>query len=63
MFIDDATVHSLISDYLNQEECLSETDIISIEQSYNDVSVILSTCEVGKVKKKYEIKIQFNEVF
>lgn len=63
MFIDDLTIHSLISDYLNQEECLSETDIISIEQSYNNVSVILSTGEVGKVKKKYEITIQFNEVF
>ena len=63
MFIDDATFHSLISDYLNQNECLSETDIISIEQNYNDVSVVLSTGEVGKVKKKYEITIQFNEVF
>jgi hypothetical protein len=63
MFIDDGTIHSLISDYLNQEECLSETEIVSVEQNYIDVSVIVCTGELGKVKKKYEINIQFNEVF
>lgn len=62
MIIDDATFHSLISDYLNQNEYLSETEIVSIEQHYNDVSVIVLTGEVGKVQKKYEITIQFNEV-
>ena len=63
MFIDDGTIHSLISDYLNQDECLSETEIVSVEQNYMDVSVIVCTGETGKVKKKYEITIQFNEVF
>ena len=62
MFIDNATLHSLISEYLNQNEYLSETEIVSTEQHYNDVSVIVLTGEVGKVKKKYEITIQFNEV-
>ena len=62
MIIDDTTFHSLISDYLNQNEYLSETEIVSIEQHYNDVSVIVLTGEVGKVQKKYEITIQFNEV-
>jgi len=62
MFIDNATFHSLISEYLNQNEYLSETEIFSIEQHYNDVSVIVLTGEVGKVQKKYEITIQFNEV-
>ena len=62
MFIDNATLHSLISEYLNQNEYLSETEIVSTEQHYNDVSVIVLTGEVGKVQKKYEITIQFNEV-
>lgn len=62
MFIDNATFHSLISEYLNQNEYLSETEVVSIEQNYNDVSVIFLTGEVGKVQKKYEITIQFNEV-
>ena len=62
MFIDNATFHSLISEYLNQNEYLSETEVVSIEQNYNDVSVIVLTGEVGKVQKKYEITIQFNEV-
>ena len=62
MFIDNATFHSLISEYLNQNEYISETEIVSIEQQYNDVSVIVLTGEVGKVQKKYEITIQFNEV-
>lgn len=62
MFIDNATFHSLISEYLNQNEYLSETEIVSIEQHYNDVSVIVLTGEVGKVQKKYEITIQFKEV-
>lgn len=62
MIINDTTFHSLISDYLNQNEYLSETEIVSIEQQYNDVSVIVLTGEVGKVQKKYEITIQFNEV-
>ena len=62
MIIDNTTFHSLISEYLNQNEYLSETEIVSIEQHYNDVSVIVLTGEVGKVQKKYEITIQFNEV-
>ena len=62
MFIDNATFHSLISEYLNQNEYLSETEVVSIEQNYNDVSVIVLTGEVGKVQKKYEITIQFKEV-
>lgn len=62
MIIDDTTFHSLISDYLNQNECLSETEIVSIEQHYNYISVIVLTGEVGKVQKKYEITIQFDEV-
>lgn len=62
MIIDGTTFHSLISDYLNQNEYLSETEIVSIEQHHNDVSVIVLTGEVGKVQKKYEITIQFNEV-
>lgn len=62
MLIDDTTFHSLISEYLNQDEYLSETEIVSSEQHYNDVSVIVLTGEVGKVQKKYEITIQFNEV-
>lgn len=63
MFIDDANFHTLISDYLNQDENLSETEIIDIKQDYWDLAVTVLTGEIGKVKKKYEITIQFNEVF
>lgn len=63
MFIDYATFHTLISDYLNQDENLSETEIVNIKQEYWDLAVTVLTGEIGKVKKKYEITIQFNEVF
>lgn len=62
MFIDNATLHSLISDYLNQNCDLSSTDILSFQQQDNKVDVKVSTGEIGKKPKEFIINIQFNDL-
>ena len=62
MFIDNLTFHYLISDYLIQNEDLSETNIIEVVQNTESVSVVVLTGEVGKKQRKFGIEVNFTEL-
>lgn len=62
MFIDNLTFHYLISDYLIQNDDISETNIIEVVQNTESVSVVVITGEVGKERRKFGIEVNFTEL-
>lgn len=62
MFIANLTFHYLISDYIDQNDDLSETSIIEVMQNPESVSVVVLTGEVGKVQRKFGIEVNFTEL-
>lgn len=59
MMIDYYTVHTLCCDYLNIEELLSDTTVLSINYNPNGVLVRASCGEVGKKPTYVEFEINF----
>jgi hypothetical protein len=59
MMVDDYTIHTLCCDYLNIEELLSDTTILSVDNKPNGVLIQACCGEVGKkptyVKSNYFI--------
>lgn len=59
MMIDDYTIHTLCCDYLNIEELLSDTTVLSVDNKPNGVLIQASCGEVGKKKAHVEFEINF----
>lgn len=57
MYIDDFTIHLLISDVLNQNESLSETEVLLEDSTKDMYQCKVLSAELGKIKKSYRIKI------
>lgn len=62
MLFNNTTMHELISDYLNQNELLSQTEVIEVLQNPYGVSVVVLSGELGKVKRKFGIGVTFTEL-
>lgn len=62
MLFNNTTMHELISDYLNQNELLSQTEVIEVLQNPYGVSVVVLSGELGKVKRKFGIDVTFTEL-
>lgn len=59
MFIDDYTIHTLCCDYLNIEELLSNTTVLSVYNKPSGVLIQASCGEVGKKPTYVEFEINF----
>lgn len=62
MLFNNATIHELISYYLNQNEDISETEVVEVLQNHYGVSVVVLSGELGKVKRKFGIDVTFTEL-
>lgn len=57
--IDDYTIHTLCCDYLNIEETLSDTTVLSVDDKPNGIWICASCGEVGKKPTYVEFEIIF----
>ena len=63
MIMDDIEIHHLICDYLNLNCDISSTDVLHVTQTQTSWDIIVSCGEVGKFPKRFEININFSEVY